>query len=115
MEWLVDNNVPRPVTRLLLDLGEDAVEVRDVLGPRAADAEIAQFATDRKRVIVTHDARFSASCLAAGIRHLWMRTREPMDAPRLRETIADVIDAFDGGALRVEVTRTVVRTHGVVP
>lgn len=42
--WLVDNQVPRSVTRLLRTSGHDTVEVRSVLGGDAPDAAITAYA-----------------------------------------------------------------------
>ena len=44
MKWLVDNNVPRGVTTLLLDLGYEAAEVREALADNAPDSEVAAYA-----------------------------------------------------------------------
>lgn len=53
--WLVDNQVPRSVTRLLQATGHDTVEVRSELGGDAADAAITAYATATGRWVVTRD------------------------------------------------------------
>src|ERR1035437_322798 len=77
MKWLVDNNVPRGVTKLPLDLGHDATEVRQVLAHNAPDSAIAAYAAAEGFVLVTHDRGLARRCLLAGIPYLWLGTPEP--------------------------------------
>ena len=53
MKWLVDNNVPRGVTTLLLDLGHEATEVRQALADNAPDSAVAAYAEAESFVLVT--------------------------------------------------------------
>lgn len=105
MGWLVDNNVPRAVTILLRDRGQEAVEVRDVLGADASDPAIAALAVAQGHRVVTHDVDFARRCRASGLPHLWLRTREFEDHERLAAALPEVLEAFEAGALRVVITR----------
>jgi predicted nuclease of predicted toxin-antitoxin system len=101
MKWLVDNNVPRGVTTLLLDLGHDATEVRQVLADNAPDSAVAAYAAAEGLVVVTHDRGLARRCLLAGIPHLWLRTPEPRDEDRTREALPAIEEAFAQGSVRV--------------
>ena len=105
MKWLVDNNVPRGVTRLLLDLGHEAAEVRQALGHDAPDSAVAAYAAAEGFVVVTHDRGLARRCLLAGIPHVWLRTRETQDRERLREALPDIEKAFASGSVRVATSR----------
>ena len=105
MKWLVDNNVPRGVTELLLDLGHDAVEVRQALADDAPDSVVAAYAAAEGFVLVTHDRGLARRCLLAGIPHLWLRTPEPQDEHRIREALPAIEDAFAQGSVRVVVSQ----------
>lgn len=83
--WLVDNQVPRGVTRLLRTSGHDTVEVRSVLGGEDRD-----FAGRRR---------------AAGRPTVWLRTLQTEDGPCLQGRLTDVIDAIDAGATQLVLTR----------
>jgi predicted nuclease of predicted toxin-antitoxin system len=108
MKWLVDNNVPRGVTELLLDLGHEAVEVRQALADNAADSVVAAYAAAEGLVVVTHDRGLARRCLLAGTPHLWFRTREPQDRERIREALPAIEDAFAQGSVRVVASRRTV-------
>jgi predicted nuclease of predicted toxin-antitoxin system len=112
MKWLVDNNVPRGVTALLLDLGHEAVEVRQALADNAPDSVVAAYAAAEGLVVVTHDRGLARRCLLAGIPHLWLRTREPQDRERIREALPAIAEAFAHGSIRVVASqRTVTVGH----
>ena len=101
MKWLGDNNVPRGATKLLLDLGRDATEVRQVLADNAPDSAVAAYAAAEGLVLVTHDRGLVRRCLLAGIPHLWLRTPEPRDEDRIREALPAIEEAFAQGSVRV--------------
>src|ERR1035437_6455801 len=105
MKWLVDNNVPRGVTKLPLDLGHDATEVRQVLAHNAPDSAVAAYAGAEGFVLVTHDRGRARRCLLAGIPHLWVRTPEPQDEDRIREALPAIEEAFARGSIRVVASR----------
>lgn len=111
MQFLVDNNVPRSVTRLLRDAGHDAIEVRAVLGQDAADDVVAAYALARELIVVTHDRGLARRALRLGVPHLWLRTRESQDRDRLFACRGEVEGAFLDRAVRVEVFALVVRTR----
>lgn len=111
MQFLVDNNVPRGVTRLLRDSGHDAIEVRAVLGEDAADDVVAAYARAQGLVVVTHDRGLARRALRLGVPHLWLRTREPQDRDRLFACRREVERALVDGALRVEVFAFLVRAR----
>jgi predicted nuclease of predicted toxin-antitoxin system len=105
MKWLVDNNVPRGVTTLLLDLGHEVAEVRQALADNAPDSSVAAYAAAEGFVLVTHDRGLARRCLLAGIPHLWLRTPEPQDEDRIREALPAIEEAFAQGSIRVVASR----------
>jgi len=108
--WLLDNNVPRGVAHVLADHGEDAVEVRSALGQDAPDDVVVAYAVATKRWLVTHDRGCARSALVRGVAHVWLRTREPIDADRVRDELAGMIAALSRGAIRVTVLNVGIRT-----
>jgi predicted nuclease of predicted toxin-antitoxin system len=105
MKWLVDNNVPRGVTTLLLDLGHEAAEVRQSLADNAPDSAVAAYAAAEGLVVVTHDRGLARRCQLAGIPHLWLRTPEPQDEDRIQEALPAIEEAFARGSIRVVASR----------
>jgi predicted nuclease of predicted toxin-antitoxin system len=99
MRWLIDNNVPRGVTRLLDDRGHAVEEVRSVLGEAAADRDIAAYASARRMIIVTHDRGLARRCRQSRLAHVQLRTREVDDRPRLDAVIEDVAEMLEAGEL----------------
>lgn len=107
--WLVDNNVPRGLTLLLVDRGEDAVEVRAVLGQDAPDDAVVAFAAAQERWLITHDRGCARNALAKGVPpplganpgDRRCRTPETEDAERLRAELDPVLHGLEHGARRV--------------
>jgi len=90
VRWLIDNNVPRAVTRLLRDRGHDAVEVREILGSAALDADIRAYAVAEGRILLTHDRGLARRCRQWGEAHVWLRCPEPDDRRHLESHLADI-------------------------
>jgi predicted nuclease of predicted toxin-antitoxin system len=107
--WLVDNNVPRSVTWLLCDKGEDAVEVRDVLGQEAPDIAVVAYAASQDRWLVTHDRGCAKDAWGGRIPHVWLRTPETRDVDRLREVLAAAMTDLEAGCVRVTLFITTYR------
>lgn len=103
--WLVDNQVPRNVTRLLRTTGHDTVEVRSVLGASATDAAITAYAGATGRWVVTKDRDFAQRRRASGQRTLWLRTFQTEDERHLGGHMAAVVAAIEAGSTQVIVTR----------
>jgi predicted nuclease of predicted toxin-antitoxin system len=99
--WLVDNNVPRSVTLLLRDHGQDAAEVRDALAHDAPDVAVVAYAASQNMWLITHDRGCARLALKAAVPHVWLRTPEPRDADRLRELLDEVIPVLERGVVRV--------------
>ncbi len=59
MRFLLDANMPRSAGSLLLELGHEVEDVRDVLPSGATDAEVAAFAKAQQFIIVTRDFDFA--------------------------------------------------------
>jgi len=99
--WLLDNNVPRGVTHLLRDRGDDTVEVRDVLAANAPDADVLAYARATSRVLVTHDAALARR--ARSVRHacVWLRTREADDVERFRAQLSAIRAALAAGSVDI--------------
>lgn len=103
--WLVDNQVPRSVTRVLRSSGYDTVEVRTVLGADAPDAAITAYAEATGRWVVTKDRDFAARRRAVGQPTLWLRTLQTEEESHLRNRLAEVIAAVGAGANQLTLTR----------
>ncbi|MBN1962030.1 MAG: DUF5615 family PIN-like protein [Deltaproteobacteria bacterium] len=58
MRFLVDENVPRQIGLFLLDLGHDALIVRDSPLSGANDFVLWELAAKEHRIIITHDLDF---------------------------------------------------------
>lgn len=101
--WLVDNNVPRGVTLLLGDAGQDVIEVRAALGQDASDDDVIAYAASQDRTLVTHDRGCARKALDRGVPHVWLRTPETRDVDRLRAELGIVIGAIEVGVKRVTV------------
>ena len=101
MAWLLDNNVPRGVTHLLRDRGEDVVEVREVLGANAPDPDVLAYARATARVLVTHDTALARR--ARAMRHpcVWLRTREVHDVERFRAELSAIATALAAGSVDI--------------
>ena len=112
--WLVDNNVPRSVTHLLRDRGQDAVEVRAVLGQEAPDDVVAAYAVSQGMYLITHDRGCARIADRLSLPHVWLRTAEPRDADRLREVLDPVLMALGAGVIRVIVFQTVLRVSALL-
>lgn len=103
--WLVDNQVPRSVTRLFHEHGQIATEVRTVLGGDASDAAITAYAKANGLWVVTKDREFAKRRRPAGEPTLWLQTLQTEDAERLRTRLPDVIGASGAGAIQLIVDR----------
>ena len=96
--YLTDENVTRSATRALLDLGREALESRDVVGPQAADRVLEWVAAQSGLVLVTRDRDFRGIIEGVGKRQmrraaktLWLRVLEANEARRIRECL-DVVE-----------------------
>ena len=98
MAWLLDNNVPRGVTHLLRDRGEDVVEVREVLGANAPDPDVLAYSRATARVLVTHDTALARRARAVGHPCVWLRTREVDDVERFRAELPAIGAALAAGS-----------------
>lgn len=58
LKILVDEDMPRPTSKLLVSLGVDAIDVRDVGLKGASDEQVFRFAHDEERIIITRDKEF---------------------------------------------------------
>lgn len=105
MAWLLDNNVPRGLTHLLRDRGEDAVEVRDVLAANAPDADVLAYARATARVLVTHDAALARRARAVRHPFVWLRTREVDDVERFRAEISAIAEALAAGSVDIRLRK----------
>lgn len=105
MAWLLDNNVPRGVTHLLRDRGDDTVEVREVLAANAPDADVLAYARATSRVLVTHDAALARRTRA--VRHpcVWLRTREVDDVERFRAELPAIAAALAAGSVVIRLRK----------
>lgn len=99
----MDNMVQRSVTRLLRHRGRSAVEVREVLGPRAPDAVVAEYANAERRVVITHDSQMADRCRRLALPHIWLRMRESAASERLTTELDAAEAALRSGQTRIEI------------
>lgn len=80
---------------------EEAIEVREVLGPTAQDSAIAAYARSEGLWIVTKDVAFATRCRAAILPTLWLRTPQTEDEDLLRDRLVELIQAVEDGAMQL--------------
>lgn len=74
MKFLVDANLPRPLTQWLAVEGDEALYVDDLLPPPARDDAIWNLALERDCVIVSKDADFADLAIRdQRVRVVWIR------------------------------------------
>lgn len=56
---LVDEDMPRPTSQMLVSLGVDAVDARDAGLKGSSDANLFRYAQREKRIILTRDKEFA--------------------------------------------------------
>lgn len=116
MRFLLDNDVDYGVAVVLRSHGHDVVTAYEVglAGlDSAVDDELTVYATDRGRVVVTHDREFTARRKRNTIGlHVRIRVEQP-DAPEvLEERLDELIDALGWtDSAVVEVFRNKVRHY----
>ena len=75
MKFLVDNQLPSALAKVLVSRGHDAQHVLDVGLYTASDTEIWNYAAANERVLITKDEDFSqrASLPSASVQVVWVR------------------------------------------
>ena len=75
MKFLVDNQLPSALAKMLVSRGHEAVHVLDVGLDAATDAEIWKYAAANSLVLITKDEDFSqrASRPDASVQIVWVR------------------------------------------
>ena len=58
LQILVDEDMPRPTTRLLQSLGIDAIDLRDIGLRGSTDAEVFGYAQKHRMIIISRDREF---------------------------------------------------------
>lgn len=116
MNFLVDAQLPRRLTRRLREAGHDALHTLDLPnGNRTTDAEINTLSERESRVVVTKDADFVNSFLISGsprklllvsVGNITNADLEALLVPRVPE-IARTFCEYDF----VELTRTAIIVH----
>jgi len=101
--FLVDEDLPRSLARLLRTESLDAEDVRDVGLRGKTDSEVLQYAVSHDRVVITADLDF-ANLLAVplGSHHGILVARLPNEVPvaRLNAVILDAIKALSDDEVR---------------
>ena len=59
MKFLIDADIPRLITKMLIEKKHDVIDSRDVCPPGTPDNEIYNLGVREKRIIVTRDLDFS--------------------------------------------------------
>jgi len=59
MRFLIDADVPRCITKSLISMGHDVVDIRDVRPSATADTSIYQLLKEQNRILITRDMHFS--------------------------------------------------------
>jgi predicted nuclease of predicted toxin-antitoxin system len=111
--YLVDESMPRAVTRALVAAGHDTTDVRDIGLRGATDAEVARRAAAEQRIVVAADLDFAnALRFAPGTHPGMVVTRLPASwtpaavAARLVAVLQEGSDlTLDGAITIVEVDR----------
>ena len=74
MKFLVDANLPRPLTQWLADGGDEALYVDDLLTPPAQDDDIWRVALSQDLIVVSKDADFADRAVRdLRVRVVWIR------------------------------------------
>jgi predicted nuclease of predicted toxin-antitoxin system len=106
MKFLVDAQLPPALCRWLALRDHDAVHVSDVLGGATPDVQVAEFAHNRQRVLITKDDDFAIRHLPKMPQVLWLRIGNATNAALsawLEPRWAEVITALEEGELLIEV------------
>lgn len=90
--YLTDENVTRSATLVLREMGREALESRDVVGPQAADRVLEFVAADSDLILITRDRDFRTIItgitrrqLRRAARMIWLRIPEYQEAQRLEQ------------------------------
>lgn len=59
MKFLIDADVPRSVAKILISLGYDVIDIRDIRPPATTDTVIYHLITEQNRILITRDLDFS--------------------------------------------------------
>ena len=59
MKFLVDADLPRSVAKILISLGHDAIDIRDIKPLATTDTVIYRSIKEQNRILVTRDLDFS--------------------------------------------------------
>jgi len=112
VRFLIDESLPRTVSRVLTDAGHDVLDVRDIGLRGAPDAAIAEHALRDTRIVVSADLDFSnALRFPPGTHPGIVVARLPAVmapdavAAKLAEAISDAGTALDGAITIVEQAR----------
>lgn len=99
--WLVDDQLPRSVTRLLRARGQVAIEVRTVPGGDAPHAAITAYAKANGLWVTTKDRAFAKRRRASGEPTLWLQMLQTEDIQGLRARLPDILGAIRAGTSQV--------------
>lgn len=112
MRFLIDESLPRAVSRVLAAAGHDAADVRDVGLRGAPDEAIAAHAKTDARIVVSADLDFSNALRFPPGTHPGILVARLPDTPapdaiaaRILEAITEAETALDGAITVVELTR----------
>lgn len=60
MKFLIDADIPRLITEMLIEKRHDVIDSRDVRPPGTSDSEIYNLAVSERRIIITRDLDFAS-------------------------------------------------------
>jgi predicted nuclease of predicted toxin-antitoxin system len=96
VRFLLDNDVPVTVRRVLLDAGHECWTAAEAHLDEAPDDALAVYAIDRRAALISHDAEFARRRRRNTIgQHVWLRCLEPRAAAVLDSHLGTVIEALD--------------------
>lgn len=104
--FLLDQNVPEPLGRLLLENDQDVLWSRDAVGADAKDPIVARYAIVENRILISWDRDFGhqrfLSPRYTQLVRIGFSIPEPLAVERFQE-IADAVDFFLGRGDRLPV------------
>lgn len=108
MKFLVDNQLPSALAKMLVSRGHQAIHVLDVGLDAATDAEIWNYAAANSLVVITKDEDFSrhASQPTASVQVVWVRLgncRKPALLAAFESVFSQMIVAIEDGDHVVEI------------
>lgn len=107
MKFVVDNQLPRALARLLVELGHDAVHVLDIELGQSDDRAIWAYATEHGYAVISKDADFADLALLDPhrVQVIWVRIgncRRSVLLEVFKSALETIERKLDGGETLIE-------------